>query len=75
VSVSWSLGFVVSGLVRWHCDHGTIPDPGVVCDRGGNPDRGGGGNRRGARDRGNARAARVAVLVQIKLAIISIFLY
>jgi hypothetical protein len=42
---------LVSGLVRWHCDRGAIPDPCGVRDRGIDPDRGGGGNLRGARDR------------------------
>jgi hypothetical protein len=46
---------LVSGLVRWHCDQGTIPDPCGARDRGSDPDRGGGGNLRGAHDREDPR--------------------
>jgi hypothetical protein len=73
VSNSWSIGFVVSGLVRWHCDRGTIPDPGDVRDRGGSPNRGGSGNRRDAHDRedpldrGGTRAAHVVSVCVVLL--------
>jgi hypothetical protein len=46
---------LVSGLVRWHCNQGAIPDPCGVRDRGIDPDRGAGGNLGGARDREDPR--------------------